>query len=78
MEELMDRGTRIHQKEVYAKKQAKIARMYGSPIKSEKHAETSAMTCGDSNCVMCGNPRKTFNDLTKQEKSMFQNELQDI
>lgn len=59
---------RIHQKEVYAKKQNKISRHYGNFIKSEKHATTSAMNCGNSNCVMCGNPRKFLNELTIQEK----------
>jgi len=30
------------------------------------------MNCGDSNCVMCGNPRKFFNEPTQQEKRLFQ------
>lgn len=63
---------RILQKETYAKKQAKIAKAYGCTVKSLKHAETSALTCGNSDCVMCGNPRKTFKELTVQEKSFNQ------
>ena len=30
------------------------------------------MNCGNTKCVMCGNPRKTFKELTQQEKRMFQ------
>lgn len=69
------RAERIHQKESYAKRQAKIASAHGVPVKSVKHAEHSAMTCGSSNCVMCGNPRKMFHDTTIQEKSFSQTEV---
>lgn len=31
-------------------------------------AKVSWCTCGNSNCVMCGNPRKFFGELTIQEK----------
>jgi hypothetical protein len=30
------------------------------------------MTCGDSNCAMCGNPRKFFKEVTTQEKRLFE------
>jgi hypothetical protein len=30
------------------------------------------MDCGNPGCMMCGNPRKTFNELTAQEKRLFQ------
>jgi hypothetical protein len=55
------------------KKQTKIAKSAGSDI-SEPHrfAKRHAMNCGNSNCVMCGNPRKTFKELTQQEKRLFQ------
>jgi len=68
----MTRAERIHQKEVYAKRQNKIAKRHKNIIKSEKHCETSAMTCGNANCAMCGNPRKMFSELTIQERRMFQ------
>ena len=29
--------------------------------------------CGNPNCVMCGNPRKTFKEKTIQEKRLEQN-----
>ena len=32
----------------------------------------SAHTCGNSNCAMCGNPRKFFGEMTPQEKSFIQ------
>jgi hypothetical protein len=37
-----------------------------------KFAKHHAMDCGQPDCVMCGNPRKTFNELTTQEKRLFQ------
>ena len=69
---MITRAERIHQKETYAKRQKKIATQHGIDVKSEKHVEKSALTCGSSNCVMCGNPRKMFSELTIQERRMFQ------
>lgn len=69
------RSERLHQKDNYIKKQVKIAKAHGFPVKAgEEHylAKHSATTCGDSNCVMCGNPRKFFKDPTVQEKSFDQ------
>ena len=37
-----------------------------------KFAKHHAMNCGNPKCVMCANPRKTFKELTQQEKRMFQ------
>ena len=55
------------------KKQTKIAKAYGVPVKEpHKFAKHHAMDCGNPGCVMCGNPRKTFNELTAQEKRLFQ------
>jgi len=55
------------------KKQSKIAKAYGVPV-SEPHkfAKRHAMNCGNSNCVMCGNPRRIFQELTVQERRMMQ------
>jgi hypothetical protein len=64
---------RILQKENYAKKQKKIAKAYNiPPPKSSKHCETAVLNCGNPNCVMCGNPRKIWNNKTLQEKSFDQ------
>jgi hypothetical protein len=55
------------------KKQAKIAKEFGVPVEEpHKFAKHHAMNCGNPKCVMCGNPRKTFKELTAQEKRMFQ------
>lgn len=71
----LQHSKRIHQKENYIKKQTKIAKAHGMSVKlGQEHrlAKHSATTCGDSNCVMCGNPRKFFGDPTIQEKSFNQ------
>ena len=58
------------------KKQTKIGKQYGMSNKeiTQPHrlAKRHAMNCGNPNCVMCANPRKTFNELTQQEKRLFQ------
>ena len=35
-------------------------------------AKTHAMDCGRPNCMLCGNPRKLYKELTHQEKRLFQ------
>lgn len=62
------------------KKQAKIARQhhvngYNSLDEREPHRmhKRHAMDCGNPECFLCGNPRKTHKDkLTQQEKRLFQ------
>ena len=55
------------------KKQTKIAKAHGFPLKkAHSFSKTHAMTCGDSNCVMCGNPRKFFGERTTQEQRLLQ------
>lgn len=54
-------------------KQTKIAKAHGFPTGPEHRlAKVHATTCGDSNCVMCGNPRKFFGEKTIQEQRLFQ------
>ena len=66
---------RIHQKETYVKKQAKIAKQLGIQEKEpHRFAKHSPANCGNPKCVMCGHPRKTFKELTVQE----QRQLQDL
>lgn len=66
---------RIQQKDRYIKRQVKIAKSHGVQVENPHvYAKHSAMTCGDSNCVMCGNPRKFFNEKTIQEKRFIQKE----
>lgn len=61
------------------KKQLKIARQHGLTANDqtvkEPHrlAKHHAMDCGNPDCYLCGNPRKTHKDkLTAQEKRLFQ------
>ena len=55
------------------KKQTKIAKTFGIPVKEpHKFAKHHAMNCGNPKCHMCANPRKVFNELTQQEKRLFQ------
>lgn len=62
------------------KKQAKIAKQhhvngYDSKQEQEPHRfnKHHAMDCGNPECYLCGNPRKTHKDkLTQQEKRIFQ------
>ena len=64
---------RLQKDENAVKKQVKIAREFGVPVtEPHKFAKRHAMNCGNPNCVMCGNPRKTFKELTQQEKRLFQ------
>jgi hypothetical protein len=50
---------------------------YGTPVDSKgesphRYHKVSGMTCGDSSCVMCGNPRKFFDERTLQEQRQMQ------
>lgn len=70
------RAERIHQKENYVKRQIEIAKAFKCPLPvSRKHTQTSALTCGNPDCHMCGNPRKVWKELTVQEKRMYQERL---
>lgn len=64
---------RLLKDENAVKKQTKIAKSKGSDI-SQPHrfAKHHAMDCGNPGCMLCGNPRKLFNELTPQEKRLFQ------
>ena len=72
-EDKFKHSKRLQKDENAVKKQTKIAKEYGVPVKEpHKFAKHHALNCGNPNCVMCGNPRKTFNELTQQEKRLFQ------
>ena len=54
-------------------KQVKIAKSHGFPVGPEHRlSKIHATTCGDPDCVMCGNPRKFFKEPTIQEKRFDQ------
>jgi len=69
---------RRHKTDVKIARQVKIARSHAtfnqSNIKQpHRLAKHHAMDCGNPECYLCGNPRKTHKDkLTQQEKKLFQ------
>jgi len=69
---------RRHKTDVKIARQVKIAKAHGLTNKdravkqSHRMAKHHAMDCGQSGCMMCGNPRKIFKERTAQEKRMFQ------
>jgi len=74
-EDKFKHSKRLLKDDAHIAKQLKIAKAHGFPIKNdEAHRlhKLSGTTCGDPNCVMCGNPRKFFNEPTQQEKRLFQ------
>lgn len=64
---------RLLKDENAVKKQTKIAKSKGADV-SQPHrfAKHHAMDCGNPGCMLCGNPRKLFNELTPQEQRLFQ------
>ena len=74
-------NSRRRQKDENAiRKQTKIAKAHrmseynpGEPKQPHRFNKRHAMDCGNPECFMCGNPRKTHKDkLTAQEKRLFQ------
>ena len=70
---------RRHRDELAVKKQVKIAKTHGLSNKDkvikEPHrlAKHHVMDCGNPQCPLCGNPRRSHKDkLTAQEKRLFQ------
>jgi hypothetical protein len=70
---------RRHKTDVAIARQVKIAKSHATynqrNIKQiHRLAKHHAMDCGNPQCYLCGNPRKTHKDkLTQQEKRLFQN-----
>ena len=70
---------RRHKTDVAIARQTRIAKAHGLTSKDiamkEPHrlAKHHVMDCGNPDCYLCGNPRKTHKDkLTAQEKRLFQ------
>jgi hypothetical protein len=70
---------RRHKTDVAIARQVRIAKQHGLGFNDKhikephRHAKHHAMDCGNPECFMCGNPRKTHKDkLTAQEKRLFQ------
>ncbi len=79
-EDKFKHSKRLLKDENAIKKQVKIAKEHrvseynpGEPKQAHRYHKRHAMDCGNPECFMCGNPRKTHKDkLTAQEKRMFQ------
>jgi len=59
-------------------RQRKIARLHGLSVDNESahfFHKKHALTCGNSRCVLCSNPRKIWGEKTVQEKSIEQRQL---
>ncbi len=66
---------RLHKEESSIKKQVKLAKEYGIPVKEpHKLHKKHLMNCGNPDCVMCMNPRKAFGEKTIQERKFEQKE----
>ena len=65
---------RRHKTDVAVARQVKIARAHNAPVRDPHRLhKRNAMDCGNPQCFLCGNPRKTHKDrLTQQEKRLFQ------
>lgn len=77
--EKIKNSKRRHKDETAINRQVKIAKSHGfnskDKVVKEPHrlAKHHAMDCGNPDCYICGNPRKTHKDkLTKQEQSFYQ------
>jgi hypothetical protein len=72
-EDKFKHSKRLLKDENAIKKQVKIAKEHGVPIKDPHRLEKHhAMDCGNPKCMLCSNPRRTWNELTIQEKRKFQ------
>jgi hypothetical protein len=67
---------RRYKDDVAIKKQIRIAKSHrvDTTYTEQPHrfAKHHVLNCGNPNCVLCSNPRKTFNELTFQEQKLFQ------
>lgn len=65
---------RLQQKQNHIIKETKIAKSHNVPV-TDPHrlAKKSPMNCGNPKCHMCANPRKSFKEMTIQERKHYQN-----
>jgi hypothetical protein len=79
-EDKIKNSRRRQQDENAVNKQTKIARQHrvseynpGEVKQPHRFVKHHAMDCGNPECYLCGNPRKTHKDkLTAQEKRIYQ------
>lgn len=75
-EEKQQHERRIRQKENHINRQMSIRRAFAydkdavtiGNKQPHRYHKLSGTTCGDSRCVMCGNPRKFYGEETIQER----------
>ena len=67
---------RRHKTDRAIAKQQQIAKAHGTPVnqyEGHRYAKHHAMDCGNPECYLCGNPRRTHkHTLTAQEQRMYQ------
>ena len=69
------RSKRLQNEENVIKRQLKIAKSHNMPVdeyEGHRYAKHHAMDCGNPQCIMCSNPRRTFKERTVQEQSFDQ------
>ena len=72
-EDKIKHSKRLHKEECAVAKQVKIAKSHGMDVKeAHKFAKHHAMDCGNPKCMLCSNPRRTWKELTIQEKRQLQ------
>ncbi len=72
-EDRMKHSRRLLKDDNAIRKQKRIAKSHGFPVGPDhRFSKMHAMTCGDPDCAMCGNPRKFFKEKTIQEKRLEQ------
>ena len=72
------RSKRLFSDKIKSKRQKKILKCHGldtNPFESENYYnKRHSLNCGNSNCVICGNPRKFFGEKTYQELKFDESE----
>jgi len=73
----LKKSSRISKDSNAAKRQMRILKQHGAVLditddSVHRFEKKHAMNCGNPKCIMCSNPRKTFKELTPQEKRLFQ------
>jgi predicted alpha/beta superfamily hydrolase len=72
-------STRMHRDKAATRRQVRIAKqnLHDTSAIQEPHRYNKhhAMNCGNPNCLLCMNPRKSFGEKTLQEMSFEQPKL---
>jgi hypothetical protein len=77
-EDKIKHSKRLQNDESAIKHNMRIAKANRLPVnetEAHRYVKRNALTCGDSNCVMCMNPRKAWGEKTMQERKFEQHKL---